>query len=193
MKLATFCRNLRCGIFRNMVCLESERGMARMLQIITNLRQLDFRQLSEVCIQSNTEAGKRDFPDLPEHLRLARAEQEFYQYLRECFFPTVGACYALWTVGGKYVSALRLEPYEDGLLMAALETVPQQRRRGYATALVMAVKEYAAQRKLYSHVSRDNIASLAVHDACGFHRISDCARYIDGTVTAQAWTFCSRK
>ena len=78
-----------------------------MLYIATSLQQLRFGQLMEVYLESNLEKAER--------IGLLQAEQDFYQYLDECFFPTPGAVYAVWVEGNEYISALRLEPYRDGL------------------------------------------------------------------------------
>ena len=42
--------------------------------------------------------------------------------------------------------------------------------------------------KVYSHVSKKNAASMAVHSRCGFEKILDYAAYIDGSVNHSAVT-----
>ena len=160
-----------------------------MLYLATKLRELNFAQLMAVYKEGNQENGEVFFPELSEGQRMLRAEESFYQYLREGFFPTEGAVYAIWTENGKYVSALRLEPYEDGLLLEALETAPVCRRKGYASQLVRAVQE-AFPKKIYSHVNRKNTPSLAVHKKCGFRQVLDYAKYVDGSVERTAVTLC---
>lgn len=160
-----------------------------MLYLATKLWQLDFGQLMAVYEEGNQENGAYFFPELPEGQQMLRAEENFYQYLREGFFSTEGAVYAIWTENGRYVSALRLEPYEDGLLLEALETAPSFRRKGYARQLICAVQE-AFPRKIYSHVSRKNAPSLAVHKKCGFRQVLDYAKYVDGSVERTAVTLC---
>ena len=70
------------------------------------------------------------------------AEEEFYRYLSQVFFKTPGAICAVWEESGRYVSALRLEPYRDGLLLEALDSQTKLRRRGYAGGLIEAVQTY---------------------------------------------------
>ena len=106
------------------------------------------------------------------------------------FFKTEGAYYLIWEEAGRYVSALRLEPYRDGLLLEALETAPEQRRKGYAAKLMSAAQEFVGDTKLYSHVHKRNIPSLNVHDFCGFHRILEYAVYTDGSVNDRCCTLC---
>lgn len=161
-----------------------------MLRVIQNMRQLRFSQLMSVYAQGNLENGQERYPNEPEYRQIFLAEQDFYAYLQDCFFATAGAFYAAWEVDRKYVSALRLEPYKDGLLLAALETAPECRRKGYAQALIKAVQQQVAGRKIYAHVSKRNLPSLTVHEKCGFRRISEQAVYIDGSVNDRACTFC---
>ena len=141
-----------------------------MLLLATKLQELNFSQLMAVYEEGNRENGELFFPDLSEGQQMIRAEQSFYEYLREGFFSVPGAVYALWVEDGNYVSALRLEPYEDGLLLEALETAPAQRRKGYAEQLMRAVQAQFPE-KIYSHVSKRNVASLAVHEKCGFRQV----------------------
>ena len=155
-----------------------------MLILAHSLRELRFGELMEVYAQSNEEAASQ-WPHLPGGYALTLAEQEFRQYLKEVFFPTAGALCAVWEEQGQYVSSLRLEPYRDGLLLAALETVPEQRGKGYARSLIREVQRYLTRQgpvKLYSHIAKRNSASRCVHERCGFRVVSDHAVYLNGSV-----------
>ncbi len=158
-----------------------------MLYLATKLQEVNFGQLMSVYEEGNRENAALFFPELPEGQRMLQAEQSFYQYLQEGFFPVDRAVYALWVEKGVYVSALRLEPYEDGLLLEALETAPAQRRKGYAEKLIRAVQEQFPQT-IYSHVSKKNTASMRVHEKCGFRQVLDYAKYVDGSVVRTAVT-----
>lgn len=158
-----------------------------MLRIVRTLRELPFGKLMEVYQEGNEENGREFWPEASAGEQILRAEQEFYQYLKEVFFQVAGAAYYLWETEGRIVSALRLEPYRDGLLLEALETAPYQRRKGYATALVCEVTRIVP-KKIYSHVNKHNIASLNTHLACGFRRISEQAVYVDGSVNDHCCT-----
>ena len=164
-----------------------------MLKIVTSLKDLSFSRLMEVYIESNLENGEDQWPELSEDRRLLLAEQGFYDYLRESFFRTPGAIYALWEREGKYVSALRLEPYKDGLLLEALETAPGERRKGYAEALMRAVQQRTGGTKLYSHVHKGNVPSLKIHEKCGFLRCMEYAAYIDGSFNQRCCTMLYEK
>ena len=163
-----------------------------MLRIVRTIKELNFGQLMAVYEESNRENGAEFYPGLPEGLQIANAEQDFYQYLRECFFKTEGAFYAIWEENA-YVSALRLEPYQDGLLLEALETAPDQRGRSYAGALIRAVLKLPEVQKVYAHVHKKNTPSIRTHESCGFRRILEYAVYIDGSVKNNACTVCYEK
>ena len=162
-----------------------------MLIIATSLRQLRFGELMEVYADSNEEKAS-EWPNLPRGYALTLAEQDFRQYLNEVFFRTPGALCALWEESGKYVSALRLEPYRDGLLLEALETAPFRRRKGYAVTLIREVQGYLARQgpvRIYSHIHKRNAYSQRTHEKCGFRMISDRAVYIDGSVDCRCDTW----
>ena len=164
-----------------------------MLIVANKMSDLDFSQLMQVYCESNWENGKEIYPDeLPEKAFLL-AREDFYNYLQEDFFPHRSAVYYIWTRDGEYLSALRLEKYEDGLLLQALETRPDMRGRGFAGTLMKNVlKQLPSGCKIYSHVSLRNEASLAVHSSCGFSREKEYARLLDGTVTNRYVTLSVR-
>ena len=158
-----------------------------MLILAHSLRELRFGALMGVYLRGNQEKAERDYPEEPTGSGLRLAEEDFYRYLRECFFRTPGAVYAIWEEGGSYVSALRLEPYRDGVLVTALETAPEQRKKGYAARLLNAVLEQA-EGPVYSHVAKENLPSLGLHEKLGFRKIQDNALYLDGSVDSRACT-----
>ncbi len=149
-----------------------------MLQIVKALQDLPFSALMEVYIEGNQKKGD-----------LLQAEQDFYQYLKEGFFTRAEDCCCLWMEAGKPVSALRLQAYQDGLLLNALETAPEHRRKGYARALVQAVTEQFPERKIYVHIHQTNAASRKLHEGCGFRKISDTAVLADGSFTSRSGTY----
>ena len=162
-----------------------------MLKLLEKMGQVNFGQLKSLYEEENRKniPCVRSVEDL--NIALMEEEQVFYLYLRDSFFQTDGALYAVWEEEGKYISALRLEPYKDGRLLEALETHPQYRRQGYAKKLVTAVLEKLMKEGptvIYSHVRKNNSASLRLHLACGFQRILEQAVYIDGSVSDRACT-----
>ena len=161
-----------------------------MLIIARSLRELSFGKLMDVYCEGNLENGSELWPDEPQGRQIALAEQEFYNYLQEVFFRTVDVQYLIWEEKGRYVSALRLEPYRDGLLLEGLETMPEFRRKGYAAQLVQAATESVGAVKIYSHVGKHNAVSLRTHEKCGFEKILDYAVYADGSVDDRCVTLC---
>lgn len=160
-----------------------------MLKLFFKLKELDFEQLMAVYEEGNMENAAEFFPDAPPAVQLERAKQAFEDYLREDFFRVSGAFYAVWEDAGEYVSALRLEPYGDGWLLEALETRPCRRKKGYAVKLITAALErFPKGTHVYSHVGKRNTASMATHLRCGFEKVQDYAKYVDGTVTQYSCT-----
>lgn len=162
-----------------------------MLCIARNLGQLSFGKLMEVYRETNQERGAQIAPEEPEERQIALAEQDFYAYLHDSFFTRPGAMYCILEEDKRNVSALRLEPYMDGLLLEALETIPNQRQKGYAGQLIQAVQQMLEQQgsvRIYSHVRKMNEPSLKTHFQRGFEIYQDYAAYIDGSVNDQAYT-----
>ena len=162
-----------------------------MLRLFYQLKDLHFGDLMALYAQSNMEDADELYSELEAGEAILQVEASFYQYLREDFFTVPGAIYAVWEENNQYISALRLEPYQDGLLLEALETHPSFRRKGYAAKLIHSVTEHLTQQGqsvIYSHVSKQNTASLRTHESCGFFKVSDQAAYVDGSVTQRSCT-----
>ena len=160
-----------------------------MLVIVGSLSGLNWGELMAVYAEGVEENGQEFYPELPQGQQILRAEQDFYTYLSQEFFRCREECYCVWEENGKYLSALRLHPFEDGLLVEALETRPGYRRMGYANLLMQAVIGRLRPEKLYSHINRSNRASIAVHERCGFRKFLDYARYADGEINTRHDTY----
>lgn len=160
-----------------------------MLLRFDRLSKINFSQLMAVYAEGAAENGREFYPDLPAHQQIFRAEQDFYAYLQTGFFTEPQDVYCIWEENGVYISALRLQQYQDGLLLEALETHPSFRQRGYAKLLMQTVLEELKPAKVYSHIGHKNLASQAVHIACGFSKILDRARYADGSVNSYCGTY----
>lgn len=162
-----------------------------MLTTYSSMHGLPFEELMAIYQEGNRENGAILAPFDTEARQIQLAERDFYEYLQGTFFKIPGVLYAIWWEGKKAVSALRLEPYRDGLLLEALETEPSQRGKGYGASLICAVQELLASRgfiRLYSHVNKQNQPSLRVHTHCGFQIAADYAVYVDGSVNSQTYT-----
>ena len=152
-----------------------------MLRIFHKLQDLRFSVLADVYYDCRLE--KED---------LLAAEQDFYFYLKNSFFKDEKGFYAVWEDQGRYVAALRMEPYKNGLLLAGLQTLYGEERKGFATTLVQQTLSYLADSDInvvYSHVEKTNTASIRVHEKCGFSILCDSATFIDGSFSVNARTY----
>ena len=160
-----------------------------MLKVLKRLAEINFSELMEVYREGNLMNARERYPDDNPEVQKIKAEGDFEDYLREDFFRVLKAFYAVWEESGSYCSALRIEPYQDGWLLEALETKPACRKQGYAARLVAAVLDQLPKGScVYSHVGKRNAASLATHRRCGFEIALDYAEYVDGTITQNAYT-----
>ena len=160
-----------------------------MLQLVYRLCDLDFTQFIDVYRESLVIEGEERYPKRSEFDQLMLAAEDLYDYLR--FFFNGGGICAIWLIDEKAVSAMRLEPYRDGFLVAGLETAPEQRGKGFATLLLSAVCQFLKSQKpciVYSHIKRTNRPSLRAHKKCGFSQELDYAVLLDGSVDRQTCT-----
>lgn len=187
-------------LFHRLAILKNEEKLqkdgAAMLLIARKMNEFSFSQLMKVYLDANREHGKALAPEENEDRQLHLSEEDFYAYLHDSFFTHPGAVYCIWEEGGSYVSALRLEPYQEGVLLEALETAPAQRRKGYAVALIQAVLGWLERQgsvRVYSHVDKKNEPSRRTHQRCGFRIHRDYAAFIDGSVNRRTDTWLYEK
>lgn len=162
-----------------------------MLRIIKRMNDLRFSDLMEVYMESNSTTERQIHSFRTPFEQLRETELDFYAYLKSVFFQQKNSFYAVWESGGRYVSALRIEPYCDGFLLCGLETAPYARQQGYAYQLISATIAHLAEQgsgTIYSHVLKKNTASRKVHEKCGFHICKDYAVYSDGSVLHSSYT-----
>lgn len=164
------------------------RGGNFMLSIMRSTEEISYFMLTAVY----EESLEKDAHDRYEYAAAAaafhKAAQDLYSYLRTIFFATPGAALAVWQENGAYKSVLRLEPHLDGMLVAAMETAPDARGKGYATALLKGVLEQWPATVFYSHIRKDNAASLRCHLNCGFQIIREDAVFLDGSIHPECFT-----
>lgn len=154
-----------------------------MLKIAEHLDELRFDELAEVYHYDLEVEGVDDRDFLPEEW-LSCMKAEFWGFLsarffsREERFGNVRPFYAIWEVGGQYVSAVRVRVYEQGFLLEALQTREDARGKGYASALLEAVTAYLAQWghfQVYAHVRDWKTQVRNLLEARGFRKIQDYA------------------
>ena len=145
--------------------------------------KLDFSQLMEVYVEGNVENGQEFWPEETPECQLELAVEKFRSYLVDGFYGTKHGIYWIWEESSRYISALRLEQHQDGLLMEALETRPDCRRMGYAKKLIQAALNNLPEgTRVFSHVHKKNNPSLATHRSCGFSKALDYSVCSDGSV-----------
>jgi len=162
-----------------------------MLKIFTSTHGLRYSQLMEVYAQLNKQKAN-GYRNTDRNAALVAAEQDLYDYLKHCFFKRQGSFLAVWENNGIYTSAVRVERYRDGWLINALETAPDCRRKGYARQLLRAALA-DLEEPVYSHVHKDNAASLALHAHCGFVVTAEESELLNGSVSKEYYTLTRRK
>ena len=163
-----------------------------MIKIIKCISDLDFSGLMSIYIEGNRLNGQILYRDESEGVQVRKAEEDFYNYLNSIFFRQYDSFYAVWITEDRYRAALRIEPYSDGYLLCALETAPEDRRKGYAALLITETLHYLSLEGsgiVYSHVSKKNMPSMSLHRKCGFYECKDYAVYADGSVLHDHVTF----
>ncbi len=167
-----------------------------MLKIFRSPHQLDIRKLVEVYKESIQLSGRDNYRHLSSYEREDEAERDFYDYWQHQFFIVPEAVCGVWEISGEYVAAVRLEPYNEGLLLAGLETAPRHRKKGYGKMLVKAVIRQLLPDDgtvLYAHINKKNIPSLRLHKSCGFTETLEYAVFLDGSVSCYYSTYSLKK
>ena len=153
--------------------------MRLLLRVFRGFSALDIRQIFKIYEESLTRNYSAKEPwESPEIL--------FLEDLR-LFFGGKNNRLFLWEHAGEFVSALRLEPYQDGFLISCLETAPDQRRSGFALELMNAVV-LLEKGPFYAHVAKNNVPSRRFHEKVGFVKIADHAVFVDGSVYSSVMT-----
>ena len=164
-----------------------------MLKVITNPAEIRYSAIMEIYSESNRISASLNIRHTTLNEALFDVENQFYHYLTQDFLSAEGAFLAVWEDAGQWVSALRIVPYLDGLLLAGLETHPGHRGKGFASALVQYVLQFLGSNgPIYSHVKKQNIPSLKIHEKYGFHIIQNYSIYIDGSVDDDCFTLCCK-
>ena len=148
-----------------------------MLIRITEYGDLDKRKLMDIYSESNYENTDYFFPEEPDKEKAVRqVEAGFLDFLKNDFFSRPEAAVWVYEENGTWFSALRTCRVRDVYYLEALETRPDQRRKGYAALLLSAVADAMKKEgpfRLYDCVSKRNTASLKTHEKCGFRIVSE--------------------
>ena len=148
-----------------------------MLRKITEYGDLDERKLMDIYSESNYENTDYFFPEETDKEKAVRqVEAGFLDFLKNDFFSKPEAAVWVYEESGTWFSALRTCRIRDVYFLEALETRPDQRRKGYAALLLSAVVDALKKQgpfRLYDCVSKRNTASLKTHEKCGFRIVSE--------------------
>lgn len=162
-----------------------------MFEIIKDFRKLNMRSLLQVYEEEIQKQGAENYPQMDDNLRILESEQDTYSYFK-LFLSQSGSLCCIWNMEGEYVSALRVEHYLDGVLITGLATCPKYQKKGYAYKLMDSTIKYLHECgtiKIYSHIRKDNIPSIKVHEKCGFVRIKDTASFLDRSADIYSGTY----
>lgn len=154
-----------------------------MLTEITRYEDLNQRALMGLYREDNEENTEYFYPGMDKSKALELVEKGFLDFLKTDFFNGVNTYYIL-EQNGRWVSALRLNLVRERFYyLEALETDPELRGRGYASALLTEVLEKLKKSGPFSVcdcVHKENAASVATHLKCGFTVAGDGVDYLRG-------------
>lgn len=165
-----------------------------MLVIAESMQELHWEAICQIYKEGFSLRGEKAYPFLSENERILRAQEDTYHYLRDEFYSLKGAYYAFWVEDDRWICALRMRPYQNGMLMDALETAPAFRNQGFARKLLREVLlQLPPDIYVYSRILRRNKASVRVHLQCGFQKHKPFAVFLDGSFRADADTYLYMK
>lgn len=141
-----------------------------MLKIATQIDEETIERLMTVYSESMNDM-RENFTDDAE-MRAAYAS-----FLRDFVKNPKQLIMAEASDSGEWVSALRAIEANEGLwFFEAVETKPQERRKGFGKALLCHTIDYLkniGMTEVTCTVSKDNFASQALHTKCGFVQTDD--------------------
>ena len=165
-----------------------------MLVMAKSMRTLNWDAICQIYEEGFSLRGIKAYPSLPESERILRAQEDTYHYLQDEFYATDGAYYAFWVEEDRWICALRMRPYQEGMLLDALETAPSYRNQGFAKKLLGEVLlQLQPGTCVYSRILRRNKHSVRVHLQCGFQKHKPYAVFLDGSFRADADTYIYQK
>ena len=149
-----------------------------MLIKITSFDALDTRKLMDVYAESNLLNTDYFYPEMQDKAEaVRRVEEGFLAFLRDEFFKADGSAYWVLIEDGEWVAACRTSRIEPGFYyLEALETRPDERRKGYAVRLLnelTAALKADGPFRFCDCVGKKNLASVKTHVKAGFFVASD--------------------
>ncbi len=166
-----------------------------MFQVFKHISDINISAFKHLYREQLLKMQRCSYPNLDDIEGALSAEQDFYYDLNS-FFRMNGSFIAVWQENKRYVSALKIEKFKDGFLISGFETDPDFRNTGFGSSLLKSVLMYISDSndlRIYSHIKKNNVASLCVHQKCGFQIHCDYAEFLDGTVSNDSYTMIYNK
>lgn len=163
-----------------------------MIEIVDSIHKIKYHEMMQVYESSILESASRQYGNYSRPEGILLAEQDLYSYIQDFLMHDNGV-YLILSDAGMYISALRLERFLDGFLIAGLETKPGSRNKGFARQLLefaISLVEDNYHVPLYAHILKTNQTSISVHEKCGFSRILNISTLLDGSVSDRLYTYC---
>lgn len=130
-----------------------------------------YRLVHEIYGESNLENVRWDNSEVEDFSKLLFEYEKGYMDFVQSFLDSEENRYYIWEINGQWVSALRMTKVEDFYYLEALETAKQCRKKGYGTEFLqelIRLLKRCGRVIIRSNVSKNNMASLALHRKCGF-------------------------
>ena len=135
-----------------------------MLNIVTHIDEGVITQLQAVYSESMNDLKVNFSNDLEMHTAYATFLKDFIKNPKQIILVE--------EVNGVWVSALRaIETIETHWFLEAVETKPEERRKGYGKELLQHAIDYLKRngmKELSCTISKNNFKSQALHRKCGF-------------------------
>lgn len=147
------------------------------LIVFENFDSVNIGEFLNVYKESSEHNSAKWYPEMSEKEALTEYENGYIGYMQNEFFDGRRKLFVL-SDGHKYLSALRLiEISQNRYYLEALETAPEFRKRGYGKELILQTEKHLKSKSgefsVFSHVAKDNTASLNTHFAAGFEITAD--------------------
>lgn len=144
---------------------------------IISANDFDDKKMMKIYAEGNLENTDYFYPQIENKLEaVKKVECDFCNFIKNEFLNGKNIYYVLEN-NGIWVSALRLYYLENNFYyLEALETMPDYRKKGYATQLLSEVLNELKQNgsfKICDCVGKKNTASLNTHKKCGFNIVRE--------------------
>ena len=162
-----------------------------MITYFCSKSELNIGKLKHLYRQRIEEQRSLKYGNFSCSLGMLEAEQDFYFNI-DSMFNIEGSAIAVLRLNDTYISSLRLEKMDDGVLINGFETDPDYVGRGYGKLLMMRVCDDVKRNsnlQIFSHIKPDNAVSIHLHEVCGFKILHRFANLLDGSKSFDYYTW----